>query len=390
LSLNWPALCHEAPDESGQVVFDRETVEYYRNLLSSLKKEGITTFVTLFHFTLPKWLSDRGGWLNPKTAEAFESFAKMAADEFSDLTDYWITINEPLAYAYQGYVSGLWPPGSRGKYLDAFLCVKNMLDGHARAYRALHARRADCKVGFTMHWRPFVPKRRWSPLDQMVKYYRDFVFNQMFPLAVQTGALSFPFPLSQNRDIARISGPVEGLKGAMDYLAVNYYTRELSEFNFKAPFDLFGSQSVEHELEVNCMGWENYPDGLYYTLTCDLVPFLYNSDGSKREIIITENGFATAFAHDLDEGDWSLADEERVKYLTSHLMALHQAIEDGANVKGYLYWSLLDNFEWAEGLRPRFGLVRVAYPSQERTLRKSAIVYADIARRNGLDLHSPN
>jgi beta-glucosidase len=101
--------------------------------------------------------------------------------------------------------------------------------------------------------------------------------------------------------------------------------------------------------------------------------------------MITENGYATAFSADLSEGDWSLADDTRIKYLRNHLIALHHAIEDGANVKGYIYWALMDNFEWAEGLRPRFGLVRIAYPTQERTLRKSAEVYADIAKRNGLD-----
>lgn len=384
LSLNWPALCPDKPSSpKGQLKFDPETVKFYRDLLTSLKNDNVTTFVTLFHFTLPQWLAEAGGWNATETVEEFVRFAQLAAEEFGDLVDYWITLNEPLAYVYQGYVAGVWPPGQRGNYVGAFRAVRNMLCGHARAYAVLHQHNADAKVSFTMHWRPFMARRKWSPLDQMVRFFRDFVFNQMFPMAVQTGKLEFPFPISTNADVRQISGPISGLKGAMDYLAVNYYTRELSEFRFRWPIDIFGAQSIEREFEVNCMGWENFPDGLYNLLTYDLMPFKYNDDGTKREIIITENGYAAAFPADLSEGDWSLVDDIRVQYLTSHLQALHHAIEDGANVKGYLYWSLTDNFEWAEGLRPRFGLVRVAYPTQERTLRKSASVYADIARRNG-------
>jgi len=385
LSLNWPALCPEPPKPGEKPTFDEPTLNFYRQLLRGLKDDGITTFVTLFHFTLPNWLAQRGGWNDPQTIEHFESFSKAAAEALDDVVDYWITLNEPLAYAYQGYVSGSWPPGFQNDYLKAFQVVRNMLEGHARAYHVLHTHNPKAAVSFTMHWRPFTAKRRWSPFDQMVRYYRDYVFNVMFPLAVQRGDLQFPFPLSNNRDIRKISGPIAGLKGTMDYVAVNYYTRELSEFRFNWPIDVFGVASKEHELETNCMGWEDYPDGLYNTLTYDLTPFKYNADGSMRPIIITENGYATAFSADLSEGDWSLADVTRIKYLTSHLIALHHAIEDGANVKGYIYWSLMDNFEWAEGLRPRFGLVRIAYPTQERTLRRSAEVYAEIAKRNGLD-----
>jgi beta-glucosidase len=384
ISLNWPALCPNPPIDGQPDILNPETVAYYRGLLSGLKKEGITTFVTLFHFTLPRWLADLGGWSSPEVIKHFELFATLCAEAFGDLVDYWITINEPLAYAYQSYVNGAWPPGFRNDYLKAFQVIRNMLEAHGKAYAVLHARTPGKPVSFTMHWRPFTPKHRWNPLDHMVRYYRDYVFNLMFPMAVQTGELNFPYPLSNNLEVKKISGLIPGLKGSMDYLAINYYTRELSEFSYKWPVDIFGTASIEYELEVNCMGWEHYPDGLYKTLCYDLSPFKYNVDGSKRPIIITENGFATAFPHDLDEGDWSLADDKRINYLTAHLMALHHAIEDGANVQGYMYWSLLDNFEWAEGLRPRFGLIRVAYPSQVRTLRQSATVYADIVKQNGL------
>jgi beta-glucosidase len=385
LSLNWPVLCAEPPEEGKPYTLDADSVAYYRGLLAGLKKEGITTFVTLFHFTLPRWLSAVGGWNSPMAIAEFERFSALAAEAFGDLVDYWLTLNEPLAYVYQSYVGGSWPPGLRNDYLKAFQVIRNLLEGHAKAYAALSQRTPGKPISFTMHWRPFTAKHRWNPLDHMVRYYRDYVFNLMFPMAVQTGKLQFPYPLSENSELKKLSGPIAGLRSTMDYLAVNYYTRELSEFCYKWPIDIFGAASSEYELEVSCMGWEHYPDGLYKTLIYDLSPFKYNPDGTKRPIVITENGYATAFSHDLDEGDWSLADDQRIRYLTAHLTALHNAIEDGANVKGYMYWSLMDNFEWAEGLRPRFGLIRVAYPTQERTFRHSATVYADIAKRNGLD-----
>jgi beta-glucosidase len=133
------------------------------------------------------------------------------------------------------------------------------------------------------------------------------------------------------------------------------------------------------------LGWEIYPDGLYYLLTEDIAPYRLDSGGNARDIFITENGMATMFAPELSDGNWSLDDEQRARYLATHLGAIHQAIVNGANVKGYLHWSLMDNFEWADGLTARFGLVRVAYPTQATALRDSAKLYARIARHNALD-----
>jgi beta-glucosidase len=384
LSLNWPVLCPDAPVKGEAYRLDPEAVDYYRRLLTSFKEVGIKTFVTLFHFTLPNWIAQKGGWADPGTVEDFAIFAELAVKEFGDLVDFWTTVNEPLAYAYQSYVAAVWPPGHRNDYLSAFKAVRYMLEGHARAYEVLRANRPQGQIGFAMHWRPFMAKRPWSPLDNLVSYYRHSVFNEMFPMAVKTGELKFPYPISSNLEVQRLMGPIAKLKGTMDYIGLNYYTRELSEFRFVWPIDIFGVISNEPELETNCLGWETYPDGLYHTLKNDLMPYKYKEDGSECPIYITENGFPMAFESGLHEGDWSMVDDLRVSYLNSHLLAIHRAIKDGAAVKGYLYWSLLDNFEWAEGLSPRFGLVRVAYPTQERSLRKSALVYADIARLNGL------
>jgi beta-glucosidase len=382
LSLNWPALC---PKEQETISFDKEAVDYYRNLLSALKAQGFTTFVTLFHFCTPRWLSDIGGWTNPRTAVEFAKYAALAAKEFGDLVDYWITHNEPLVYAYYGYIAGEWPPGHKGNYFQAFKCIRHLLEAHALAYKEIKTQHPNSQISFAMHWRPFKARHRFSFFDNLSRYLRDFIFNQLFPLSVEKGELIFPFPLNLAAEVKHLQGPIPHLKGAFDYIAINYYTREICEFKWQWPLDPFGGASDHVEFESSDLGWELYPEGLYYLLTEDMAPFRYNKDGSLRKIFITENGMATMHSADLDAGDWSLDDDQRIRYLISHLVALHRAIADGANVKGYLYWSLLDNFEWAQGLKPRFGLVRVAYPTQERTMRKSAAIYADIAKTNSVD-----
>ena len=308
----------------------------------------------------------------------------MAAREFGHLVDYWLTINEPLVYAYQGYVPGCWPPGYRKSYLQAFRAIRGMLEGHARAYHAIHSVIPSARISYTIHWRPFEARRKWHPLDLLARHLRDQVFNHLFPSAVDSGELRFPYPLCNASAIKEISGPIDGLKGTADFLGINYYTREICESKFDWPLDIFGVASDIKHRDVSEMGWEIYPEGLFYLLTEDLAPYRLNKDGAKRPIFITENGFATVFDAQLDGGDWSLDDDDRIRYLVTHLRAVHQAISNGVNVQGYFYWSFTDNFEWADGLRCRFGLVRVAYPTQERTLRKSARVYAQIAGGNSL------
>lgn len=382
LGLNWSALC---PSRAYASSFEPRALNYYRKILEHLKQEGMTTFVTLFHFCLPQWLADSGGWLNPATADAFEQYSKEAARQFGDLVDYWTTINEPMVYVYQGYVSGLWPPGEKQNYAHSFKALREILRGHALSYWAIKKICPEAQISVTKHWRPFSCRQWMNPFNQMARFLRDRCFNHVYLQAIEKGSLDFPFPLTVLKEIRDLCGPIEGLKGTLDYLAINYYAREICEFRWQWPFDFFGQESDYREFKTNDLGWEIWPEGLYFLLTEDLAPYRYDSSGNRRKIFITENGYASRYEANLDEGDWSLADRERSMYLVSHLMAVYRAIEDGANVHGYLHWSLLDNFEWAEGLSARFGLVRVSYPTQERNPRQSANVYAKIAGQNGLN-----
>ncbi len=381
MSLNWPAL---APSQFGRPGLDASSVSYYRKLLETAKAEGLTTFVTLFHFCLPAWLAAVGGWRSHRTVDAFAEYAELAARELGHLVDYWLTVNEPLVYAYQGYVPGTWPPGYRKSYVQAFRAVRGMLEGHARAYHAIRSVLPAAQISYTTHWRPFEARRKWNPFDQVARHLRDQVFNHLFPRAVDQGELRFPYPLCNDSGIQEISGPIATLKGTADFLGINYYTREICEFRPEWPIDFFGAASGTNHPHTNELGWEIYPDGLYFLLTEDVAPYRLNPDRTTRPVFITENGFASVYDAQLDGGDWSLDDDDRIKYLVEHVRAVHQAIAQGVNVKGYFYWSLTDNFEWSDGLQCRFGLVRVAYPTQQRTARKSALVYARIAGGNSL------
>jgi beta-glucosidase len=380
-SFNWPALMPNSCEQK----LDPEAVAYYKRFLNKLKDMGVTTFATLFHFTLPHWQSAEGGWLGPYCVTNFARFSELVAQEFGPYIDYWLTINEPMAYVYQGYISGQWPPGYRNDFIRAFTVVARQLEGHAASYQAIKTVLPQALVSHTIHWRPFVPKQRWNPFDHFVVYLRDGLFNKIFPSAVRTGVLRFPFPLNVAEEVKALEGEIAGLKDSADYLAINYYTRELSRFNFFTPKNLFGERSLASERLCNDMGWEVFPEGLYNVLTRDSKAFQTTAGGRKLPVFITENGYASSHAAQLDEGDWSLLDDKRVEYLLLHLEALHKAIKNGVDVRGYLYWSLLDNFEWAEGLAARFGLVRVSYPSQERNLRASARVYSSVAQTNSLN-----
>ena len=386
ISLNWAALCPEPRGSDGVIKIDKDMFNYYRQVLKKTKDKNIKTFVTLFHFCLPDWLATIGGWTNEIAIFEFGKFAELACCELGDLVDFWQTINEPMVYAYHGYVTGSWPPGGIYQYLECFSVVRNLLAGHAAAYQAIHSVENEAKVSYTMHWQYFTPKQIFNPLDLLITHNRNQVFNHLFPRAVQTGSLQIPFPFSQFQALQKLAGPIDGLKDSADYLGINYYTRSICEFSLTAPFLLLGIRSPLRLLPVNALDWEVFPEGLYKLLAFDTRPYHKNSDGITRPIYITENGYGSDFpaTASIMDGDWSLDDQDRSAFLRDHLLSIYKAIQVGVPVKGYLHWSLLDNFEWAEGLRIRFGLVRVAYPNQERTLRASAKLYARIAGSNTL------
>jgi beta-glucosidase len=286
--------------------FDRDWLEHYAELVRACRRRAIFPVVTLWHFTLPRWFSERGGWLHPDALADFRRFAEHVAAALP-APAAWISINEPNVYAMMGYVAGLWPPRRRRPAL-ALRVAARLRAAHRAVLPVLRATGAP--VGIAHHYAAFESA---SPLS--LAPVADALFNRAF------------------------------LNEPADFLGLNYYTR----FRFAGLRMLPGDGPTQ-------TGWEIYPEGLAEAIR------VFGRRGLP--VIVTENGIATE------------DDALRASFIRQHVAALLRA---GGDVRGYFYWSLLDNFEWAEGFRPRFGLIGVDYATQERSIRPSARVYAQIA-----------
>lgn len=347
LSVEWSRI-EPRPGE-----FDPEAIAHYRDVLQALREHGLEPFVTLHHFTNPLWLADAGGWLRAEAVAAFERFVARVAAEYRDLVRYWITINEPTVYAFHSYHLGVWPPGRRSA-AAALRVLRHLARAHLAAYRALKAANPDALVGVAHHLAVIDPARPASPADRAVAALWRRLLWELYPTAFARGA---PWPARQ------ATPPAE------DFFGLNYYTRARVRFDPR-PGHLFGREVVL-PAPRNTLGWELYPEGLERILLAQSARFR-RQGRPGLPIVITENGVA-----DVD-------DQLRPAFLVRHLAALHRALQRGAPVAGYLHWSSMDNFEWAHGFAPRFGLIAVDYATQERRPKPSAHLYAEIIRRNAL------
>jgi len=357
LSIEWSRI----EPERGNV--NPVAVAHYHEVFASLKRHGLLPIVTLHHFTNPLWIADHGGWESRDTIDAFSDFVRFCAREYGGEVDWWCTVNEPEVYAFRSYSEGLWPPRRRDDGA-ALAVIANLLEAHGRAYHILHAEdRADADgdgksavVGFAKHMPQLVPARRWFPLDALRARIEDRVFNQALLDALETGEIALSIP-----GVRGVKRRLPELAGALDYFGLNYYTRwQVRSTGPEAHVAKPGSPMTD-------LGWEIHPSGL--------AEATLRASGCGAPVLVTEHGFADA------------RDAFRPRALVQSLMALGQAIERGARVRGYLHWSLMDNFEWSDGLEGRFGLYAVDFADPERPRRRtrSAELYSRIARQNGID-----
>jgi beta-glucosidase len=348
LSVEWSRI-EPAPGQ-----FSTSAFAHYREVLEALRERGMEPLVTLHHFTNPRWIAAAGGWEVPETAERFAQFAERVTDELSGLARLWITINEPTVIAYQGYVRGEWPPGKRNLGAAARALV-TLLRGHWMAYERIKSRHPELQIGLAHHLRVFDPARRVMPQDRAVAAAFERLFNETILASLRRGRLAFPLTRS-----GRAAGP----RRSQDFIGLNYYTRELVRFNRHYRAELFGERVSPAGAAHSDLRWEIYPDGLYRTLR-----------SLRREqlpVYVTENGIADR------------TDSLRPEFLLGHIGATLRAIQQGIPVRGYFYWTSLDNFEWAEGYSAKFGLIACDPETQIRSLRPSARLYAEICRTGRL------
>jgi len=345
-SIEWSRL------EPIQGTWDEAAWGHYEDELRQLRAAGVTPMVTLLHFTLPIWLADRGGVTAPDFPERFGCFAAQAARCLGSMVALWCTLNEPNVQMNAGYLEGMWPPGkqSPGEAVKAFV---GLMRAHAAATRALRTGAPGSKIGIAVNLVVLDPATRWSPFDWLASYFTGHAYNWSVYDAIQNGRVRLYVP-----GLLRVDEPWPALKGSVDFFGINYYTRYLIRFSLRS------RGMIERRLgpgDRSDMNWEIYPEGLYRMLRKVWSRY-------KLPIYITENGIADAVGH------------QRAAFLRSHLRAVTQAISDGIPIRGYFYWSLLDNFEWAEGFAPRFGLWHVNYETFERTPARGSDVFAAWAK----------
>lgn len=322
-SLEWSRI------EPAEGKFDDAAIEHYREVLLALHERQLEPFVTLWHWTLPLWLKERGGAESAAFPEYFERYVRYVFSRLRGLATYWITINEPTSIIGAAYLRDNWPP-QRNSLWAALKVYRRLAKAHRKAFHALHELSPTVQVGFANMLHSFETYRRNSWLDELgIGVAKLFTNRLMLYLT----------------------------RGHHDFLTIQYYFHD--RIKFVRP--VHPTDALRNDL-----GWEIYPKGIY-----NIISYLRTY---HLPIYITENGLADA------------ADSRRGKFIRDHLTWVHRAIEEGADVRGYFHWSLLDNFEWDKGYWPRFGLVHVDCATQKRTVRPSAQLYAEIIRANALSI----
>lgn len=317
-SIDWSRI----EPENGK--FDKAAIIYYLDLIKKLRGHHIEPFVTLWHWPIPIWLRDLGGWESKETIKYFDRFVKVVAGYLNSEVNFWITLNEPTVYAGMSYLTGEWPPQKKNP-LAYWRVLSNLATAHRSAYRILKTLDSNNQIGIASHNIYFEAYKN-RLINRLFKKVTDWWMNERF---------------------------LNKIKDCQDFIGLNYYFHHQINYGF----------SNKHQYEKSSdLDWGLHPDGIYFLLK-ELKKY-------NKPIYITENGLA-------DRGD-----QHRSWYIREILKNTHRAINEGVPVKGYFHWSLIDNFEWAYGIHPRFGLYEVDSHTFERLPRSSAQYYADICKNN--------
>ncbi len=366
---------------SGRGTVNQQGIDFYSRLVDGLLAEGITPYITIYHWDLPQALQDQGGWLRRGIVDDFGAYTDALSRALGDRVKHWITFNEPWVFTWLGYTAGVHAPGQvSDNPATALAASHHMHLAHGDAVNILRANVTDAQVGITCNLTHTYPATA-TPTDMEAaarydgfqnRWYLDPVFRGEYP-ADMAQFYAEHMPDIQPGDMRRMGQPI-------DFLGVNYYFRHVVEdagTHTPKPGDLDSILRVRMERpegEYTAMGWEVYPDGLY-----ELLKRLH-SDYSPRAIYITENGAAYPDTVTTDpDGTKRVHDDRRVAYLQAHFEAAKRAVDEGVPLAGYFVWSLMDNFEWAFGYEKRFGIYYVDYATQERILKDSGRYLAAVA-----------
>lgn len=361
------------PEGTGRI--NAAGLDFYERLVDRLLSRGIQPMVTLFHWDLPAALDDRGGWLNRDIAQWFAEYANVVFRRLDDRVQYWTTLNEPWVVADGGYMHGVLAPGHRNIF-EAPRAAHHLMMAHGAAVQAYRAVGRN-KIGLVVNIEPKYPASQ-SDADLAATRRAEAYMNRQYLEPALLG--SYPEELHEVFGDASPKWPdadLKLIKQPLDYIGVNYYTRAVVRSDPTSwPLKSTTVKQKQHtHMET---GWEVFPQGLVDTLL-----WIKDKYGNPP-VYITENG-ACFFDPPQVEGP-VLEDPLRVDYLRKHIMAVHTAIQRGADIRGYFAWSLFDNFEWAFGFSKRFGIVHMNYETLKRTLKSSAHFYSKVIASNGAAL----
>ncbi|GAB2790493.1 GH1 family beta-glucosidase [Rhabdobacter roseus] len=364
-SISWSRVL-----PAGRGAVNQAGLDYYHRVIDTCLELGIEPWITLYHWDLPQALQNLGGWKNRDVVGWFADYVALCTQAFGDKVKNWIILNEPMAVAALGHVTGLHAPGQRGLY--HFLPVVHHLAlCQAEGGRVVRQNVPDAYVGTTFSCSQVEPYTlRYKDLQAARR--ADALLNRLFiepSLGLGYPTDAFPY-LTQIEKYLR-PGDDERLAFDFDFVGLQNYFRVVVKHSYLTP-GLWAREvpARERQVPLTDMGWEVAPDGLYHILK------QFGKYPGVREIIVSENG--AAFADEVQNG--RVHDGQRIDFFQKYLASVLRAKREGVNVGGYLVWSFLDNFEWAEGYRPRFGLVYVDYPTQQRIVKDSGYWFADFLK----------
>lgn len=308
--------------EPKEGAFDQEAIEYYRKYIAEIKANGLEPFLTVWHWTVPVWFEDLGAFKKKSNLQYFERFVELLAKEYSNQVKFWIILNEPRVFVSESYFHGRWPP-QENSLISYFKVLRNLMSAHKSSYKTIKKYSPDAQIGIAENIASYTSTGDY--LDRIVrKSFAKYEINLL-----------------------------KGFGKHLDFIGLNYY--------FHRHVDNFNVSKLSTTEKSSDLGWDLYPEGIYSVLTRLRV--------LNKPIIITENGLA-------DRND-----SHREWFIYEVLRGIEKSIAEGIDVKGYLHWSLIDNFEWDSGFWPRFGLIKVDYENNfKRSVRKSAITYAELIK----------
>jgi beta-glucosidase len=365
-SISWTRIL---PNGTGAV--NQAGIDYYNRIIDYCLSKGVEPWLTVYHWDLPQVLEDKGGWTNRDIIQWFTEFTEVCAKNFGDRVKYWMVMNEPSVFSGAGYFFGIHAPGRTG--MKNFLpAIHHIVLSMAAGAKKLREILPDAEIGTTFSCSHIEPRSN-SKRDIKAANVADALVNRLFIEPIL--GLGYPvsdIPVLKGLEKYYQPGDEQNMHFDFDFIGLQNYTREIVKYSFFTPYiNASLVKAKDRNVPTTEMGWEVYPPAIYHILKkFDAYPQIKN-------ILITENG--AAFPDELIDGQ--INDTKRTEYIEANLQQVLKAKQEGCKVNGYFVWTLTDNFEWAEGYHPRFGLIYVDFDTQERIVKASGKWYADFIKQ---------